>query len=100
RVVDSQEFAMKRKPAQLVFADNSSYSAPLQGLLHIVMPFETLALDGKEEIARLQRSRVDGIGLCNLLPVEIACGRDEFGNPGQREFHRCFPSMFAAPEQS
>ncbi len=55
------------------------------------MAIQPLALDGKEQLARAQGARVDGVALGNRGMIEIAAALDEFRDPAQRELHACAP---------
>jgi hypothetical protein len=65
----------------LILANYGGHRPLPESLFNKVVAIETLALNGEEEVSRLNMTRVDGIRLRDCLRVERAFSVQELRNP-------------------
>src|SRR5215467_1734680 len=96
RVSYGQEARIPRVALELIFADYRGNRASFEGVVYEVVPIQTLAFHGKEQVARLDRSRINGIAQRDRIAIEIACRARKFSDSPQQQFHNCRPIVVTA----
>jgi hypothetical protein len=69
---------------QLIFPNNRRSRTFFEGCFDVVVAVEPFAFDREEKLPRPNRSRIDRIGLRNLLAREVASGGNKIG-----DFRQC-----------
>src|SRR5580692_5647986 len=90
-----QQPCLARIPPHLILAHDCGSGPLLEGLFHIVVPIQALALHRKEKLTRSHCPRINRISVHGFLGSKLPGSGNKLRNLGQREPHPLAPPRAA-----